>query len=178
MRVFLTRLARNAAGLSGARPRGTACAALIVLIVTAGGIASAAAPASAAASATISRPIKLAAVSNGSASLPADSNGLNVPRHIYLGKGTYTWEYSLTGAGTTVSDRRLISLAAGWYSWSCYLYNTGSAYPGADNYFTDCDLIPDNQSLAVAYLPAGSAYDYMDIPPGNYTWASNLIPSF
>jgi hypothetical protein len=37
MRVFLSRLARNAAGLSRARPRGTAFAASIALIVTVGG---------------------------------------------------------------------------------------------------------------------------------------------
>jgi hypothetical protein len=183
MRVFLTRLARNAAGLSGARPRGTACAALIALIVTAGGIASAAGPASAAASATISRPVKLAAQSGGIAWLPANSNGGDSPRHIYLAKGTYTWDYSFTGEVTTVSigDHRQISLAAGWYSWSCDLVGTFNAYP-ANNYSSQCVLAPDNHNLAVATLPAGAPdFDLWAIPPDPFhpwNWVSNLIPNF
>jgi len=179
VRVSLSRPARNAAGLSRARPRGTARAALISLIVTAGGIASAAAPASAAATATVSRTIKLNAQSDGVAFLPADSNGVASPRLIYLAKGTYTWEYSFTGAGTTISDRRQISVAAGWYNWICNIDGTGAAAPGADNYTTQCLLDPTNTNLAIATLPGSSAgFDLFDIPPGNYNWVSNLIPNF
>jgi hypothetical protein len=156
--------------------RRTFCAISASAAIAAGGIFAAAVPAHAAATATVSRSIFLAARSTGTAS---------VSRSIFLATGTYTWEYTISGAGTTAVDQRTIFLDAGTYAWECDITGTGGTAPGADDYVTGCQLDPPANSGHVnALLPQNITStgfwpgDSVDLPAGTYTWTGTLIPHF
>jgi hypothetical protein len=173
----ISTLAKAVGQAARSRPHGIFRSVLTAGIIVAGGIFPVAIPAQAAQTATISRPIGLAASSSGVAFLPEYPGG-NV-RRIYLAQGTYTWGYTFSTSGNTAQSSRQIFLDAGWYNWGCTILGTGGAYPDADNYMASCQLDPVNTSLSIAYLPNNpSSWDYWDLKPATWTWTSYLTPHF